>query len=433
MKQFWKVLAALALALVPGPAMNGQVTQMQNDLVVVSVDRVEIADVRSDRIKFVAIARVTASRKLKIKRIRFEQVRIDGLPVYLGPLEENLELEKGVARSLPPIPLMIYIRDLRSLDPLQKAVREGKAEVQGLARIDLDTNLLERALVGQWDVHADMPIDMTTAIDAPGGQAGRTAALATLRAAQLALELGDSALGILNLPGSKSDDDLRSKYTPSLVVAESHYSLELQGKQRVNVVIRGLGVRVSADRFVVPGEMLEPWNYDVDASTALQTGTASLIEGSTDLLVWPAGKPLDLAAARSLNKGLIEVVRKPGGSERTRVPAGERGAEIRIARRDSGENLAVLRFTRTEDNGAQVQLAPEEGQSNTNWDRLTLFRVDSKGGLEALSTPATSKDNRILIEDPVDDSGFGSLLAGPDGVVGMLQDERSGIVLRGPW
>ena len=431
MKLLWTILALPALTAVA--AVAGQTAQMQNDMVTVAVDRVQITSIQSDRAQFDVLAHVTAARNLTIKRVRFEQMRLQGIPVYLGPMEERLQLEKGTAMSLPPIPLTIYYRDLHSLDPLANAVRDGTARVQGKARIDLDVSMLERAATGQWTVRADVPVDISAPVDIPRGSAGRTAAVATLHAAQAAVDLGGSVFGALGGTATQSDEDLRTQYTPSLLVAESHYSLDFKDKGHVDIVVRGLGIRVSADKFLVAGEMLEPWKYDADAATALQTGSAHMVDGSADLLVWPAGGSLDPASARSQKQGLIQVVRKPGGSERTRVPGGKQGTEIRLARRDSDDNLAVLRFTRAEDNGAAVPLAPEDARKNGSWDRLTLFRIDSKGALEALSTPATRKDNRILLEDPVDDSAFGSLLICAQGGLGMVQDERSGVILQGQW
>ena len=41
------------------------------------------------------------------------------------------------------------------------------------------------------------------------------------------------------------------------------------------------------------------------------------------------------------------------------------------------------------------------------------------------------KDNRILLDDPVDERAFGSLLLSPQGAVGMVQDEKSGMALHG--
>lgn len=424
---------AVMLSLLAGPLMAQQVMQMQNETVTVVIDRVELKDAASDRVRFDVQGHIIASRKLKIKRVRFEQMHLGRTPIYLSPISSYLELEKGTAVTLPPIPLTLYFRDLDSLEPVEQAVRDGKVTVTGNARVDLDLNLLERAVARQWSVHADMPVAMTAPVDVPGGGAGRAAALATLHAAQLALTIGGAALDVFGQSHKASDDDLRAQYSPAMVIVESRYSLQLRDGHRVDFVLRGLGFRISEDKFVTTGEMVEPWKYDTDAATGLQAGEASLIEDSRDLLVWPAGESPDAGSARSLLRGSIHVERTSNKTELTHVPSGQEGVEVRVARRDSDENYAVLRFTRAEDRGTAVRLAGEEIRRSQSFDRLTLFRVNDSGKLEALSTPAQREEKRIALEDPVDDHGFGSLLIAPDGAVGMVQDERTAMVLRGQW
>jgi len=59
--------------------------------------------------------------------------------------------------------------------------------------------------------------------------------------------------------------------------------------------------------------------------------------------------------------------------------------------------------------------------------------VDEDGKLEILSTAAQRHDNRISFTDPIDDRAFGSLLIDHAGAVGMVQDERSGMILHSKW
>src|ERR1700761_4011448 len=110
---------AVMLSLLAGPLMAQQVTQMQNETVTVVIDRVELKDASSDRVRFDVQSHIIASRKLKIKRVRFEQMHLGRMPVYLGPITSYLELEKGAVVTLPAIPLTLYFRDLDSLEPVE--------------------------------------------------------------------------------------------------------------------------------------------------------------------------------------------------------------------------------------------------------------------------------------------------------------------------
>jgi hypothetical protein len=404
----------------------------------VAIDSINVKDVASDRVRLQILSHLTASRKLKIKSVRFEHMRLGSLPVYLSPIEDRIELEKDVPVSLPPLPLTVYFRDLDSLEPLQQAVRDGKATVQGKARIDLELNLLEELAIRQRSARVDLPIAMTIPVEIPGGFAGRAAALATLTAGQVALSLGGSALNLLRQSQKGWEDRLRTQLTPALLVADSRYSIRTHDNQKIDFSVRGLGFRISPDQFVLTGEMIEPWKYDTDVARALQTGEASLIEDSIDLLVYPAGETPSQSSSRSLSIGTIQIVHRSGKIDVAHVPYHDKSIKVPISQRDADANYAVLRFARTEDKLASgkeppIQLAPEQFRRSRNWDRLTLFRVDDEGHLELVSTPAHRKDNRIVLENPVDDRAYGSLLIAPEGSVGMVQDERTGMLLRPEW
>ena len=175
MRFFWTLVIIVAAAL---PLLGRQTpAPAAADPVGVSIDSIDLKDVSTDRIRFEIRSHVTAGRHLKIKRVRFEHMYLGSLPIYLSPIDERLELEKGVSAVLPRIPVTIYFRDLDSLGPLEHAVREEKATVTGKARIDLDLNLIEKILSRQKDVHADIPVAISTPVQVPGGMLGKTTRL----------------------------------------------------------------------------------------------------------------------------------------------------------------------------------------------------------------------------------------------------------------
>jgi hypothetical protein len=424
-KAFSKMLVVATVAIT-GTLMPAQLHTPQPGPVAVSIDTVTLTDVTPDDIRFDVQSHVTSTQSLKIKQVRFERMRLGHLPIYLGPLQQSLTLEKGNTLNLPPIPLTIYFRDLDSLEPLEGVVRNQEAVVEGSARVDLGLSL-ERILGGV--AHVDVPLKVTTPVELPGGVFGQAAALATLGTAQIALELAGSPLNLLRQSQRSWEAELRTRYIPTLVVAESRYALRMPNNQRVDVAVRGLGFRVSPDRFVLTGEMVEPWKYDTDVAAALQSGEASLVEDSRDLLVWPSREVTDASSARSLSRGTIQLDHTLAKTESTRVVVGNRDVKLQISRRDSDANYAVLRFTRPEDRGPPVHSQPGQADQSQTWDRLTLFRVDDSGNLESVPTAAHRQDSRILLDDPVDDRAFGSLILSPQGAVGMVQDEKSGMAL----
>jgi len=401
MKLHLKVLLAAILA-VP-TLMAAQTPDTRPAPLTVSLDGVDLKDVGSDRAHFQVRSHITAARKLKVKDISFSHMRLGGVPIYLGPTE-----------------------------PLAQAIRDGQTTVTGEVRAHLELSLIDRIAMRDLGPRATLPIDLTIPVTVPGGSTGKTAALAGLRAAQIALSVGGSALGRLREKQKTWDSELRTRFEPALLVTEARYSLRTKDGQQVDFNVRGMGFRISDDKFVVTGEMIEPWQYDPDAAAVLKANDATLLRENYDLLVWPAGETLDPNSARSIMHGqvVIEHIAPKGENAYTSVD-GKR-TKIKILKRDSDVNYAVLRFTKPEDKGTAVSSGPAVSGTQ-NWDRLTLFRADDAGKLELVPVPAHTANGRIVLDDSIDDRAFGSLLISEDGAVGMVQDEHSAMMMRSEW
>jgi hypothetical protein len=438
MRRLWTVVAMAWVAAVPFLARPLSEAQTSPAPVALAIDGIDLKDVASDRIRLEVRSHVTATHGLKIKSVRFDLMRLSGLPIYLSPITGPLALEKGSLVVLPRIPVTLFFRDLDSLEPVAQAVREGKATVSGRARADLELTLLERLASGGSDAQVDMPIDVTIPVDVPGGTPAKTVALTALRAAQIAVSFGASAIKNVRPSQKAWQQELRTRFAPALVIAEAHYSIRLHSGEPLDFVVRGLGFRISDDKFVLTGEMIEPWKYDPEVASSLQAGEASLVKESCDLLVWPNGETLNPGSARLLSHGDIHLDHNAPKTETAYIPVDKKKVKVHLYRRDSDANYAVLTFARPGDRGAAVQLAPDPIRTAQNWDRLTIFRLndtgkDQSGSLELISTPARLHEGRIVLDDPVDDRAWGSLLVSEDGAVGMVQEEGTGMVLRLDW
>ncbi len=429
MKWFWRALLLTAMAA-SGRAQTAPDAQPP---VAVALDGVDVKDVAADRVRFEVRSHVTATRKIRVKGVSFSRMRLGGVPIYLSAIDQPLEVDKGASVSLPRIPLTVYFRDLDSLDPLVEAVRDGQTTVTGQARAEIDLNLLERMASRNSLPRAEVPIDMTLPVNVPGGSAGKTAALTALRGAQFALNLGGSALGGMHTSRKAWEQDVIAKNGPSLVIAESRYSIKAQNDQQMDFYVRGMGFRIGDDKFVLSGEMIEPWKYDSEVAVALQTGEATLVKENCDLLVWRNGETLDPNTARSLLRGQIIVDHTSTKSEIAYMPVERKHIKVKLLKRDSDANFAVLKFAQPEDKGTAIEVAADSVRHSQNWDRVTLFRADDAGKLELISMSAHSENGRIALEDPIDDRAYGSLLVTSDGALGMVQDERSGMILRNEW
>jgi hypothetical protein len=422
MNLFHKLLFA-GLALLPLTAQT--VPGAHAPLLQISLDSVDVDSVGSDHANLSVKTSVIVGRNVTVTRIRFESMRLEDIPFFLNPVEERMELIAGRPVSLPAIPLTVYYRDLDSLQSLEAAVRRGEVLVNGHARADLDLGLMDRLAIRQWHGHSELPIHSSIPLNVPGGAVGRAAAVATIRAAQTAMTVRGSALNVWRSMQNDWTQDLNKRYAPALVLAEARYSL-LRDGQRIDMTVPGLGFRMSGHQFLLTGEMLEPWKFDPEVALLLELHEATVIENSSDLLVWPGYAPPP-QAARRLSEGEIRIDRIGGATRGVVMPYKDQRVNVRLANRDSSENMVVLSFTGEEDGQPGVQSAPAEVASQQNWDRLALFRMGEGGKVSVIFVAARRKNDRLVLESPVDESAFGSPLIAREGIVAMVQEERSAI------
>ena len=420
---FSKVLVA-GLALMPicaqGAANAGE------PLVRIHLDSVNLSAAGTDHVRLEVRASAAVSREVKITRIRFESMTLGDIPFFMDPVDQPLRMRAGEPASLPPIPVTIYYRDLESLESLQTAVREGRVFVNGQARADLDLNLLDRVTLRQWLGRADLPIHNTIALNVPGGELGRKAAVATIGAAQGAMALAGSALNVLHRTDADWNQNLALRYAPAMIFAQARYSLLFNNGQRVDLSVPGLGFRISKDRFVVTAEMIEPWTFDADAALLLRTHEAALVPDSYDLLVWP-GDPSMREPARRMSSGDMRIESLTGKTETVLMPHDSERVRVTLAKRDCADNMAVLSFTHEDDWFRAVPAASSSADPQQAWDRLAVFHLTNAGRLAVILIPGQRKDGRLVFDAPVDQSAFGSPVIAPEGMVGMVQEERSAL------
>src|SRR5438552_11394826 len=84
------------------------------------VDSVSFADVALDRVHLELTLGISTSVHLTLKSARFETMRLNGLPLYIAPLAEKLDLDPSKHwRSVRLAPITVYFRDLETLAPLR--------------------------------------------------------------------------------------------------------------------------------------------------------------------------------------------------------------------------------------------------------------------------------------------------------------------------
>jgi hypothetical protein len=124
-----------------------------------------------------------------------------------------------------------------------------------------------------------------------------------------------------------------------------------------------------------------------------------------------------------------------GSNASERMVATETGRSatlISILQRASQSNLALVEFSSAPPGEGVVPDVDRHPDPN-GYKSLVAFRFGAgpwmeKADPEILSLSAKLVNGRLILDDPIDASAWGSPMISASGVVGILQDEKSGIL-----
>jgi hypothetical protein len=380
---------------------------------------------------------VDAGQDLKLDEVTLANLHLNGLPVFATPVQVPIQLIKGQKVQLPePILATIYLHDVTSTKPLSQALLDGFATLDGQLYVSVHLGLIARIALGNFQSVVPMKLQQKVPLAIPGGAISKTAALAVLESADVALKrllAGVSASeGIW--PGLRSD--VLQQYAPAAFAVAVTYSVKDATGVEVPLAWTGVAFRVSPTQIALPDEALEPWNFDPDISTALQSGAYTLEPNTFRLSVWPSGQagpsPLTTDGGLQLGKQLhaaLPILQETAQVlilTHSRLP--QKG---KLDVRASSKNITFLIAT---DALPAIPLARiASGPLPARWDAVALLRFPRLGSdtltPEVILTSAYLDHGRIRFDVSVDSTVLGSPIIASDGIVGMVQDESSG----SPW
>jgi hypothetical protein len=206
------------------------------------LDQVTVSHVASDHIQLALSFSVLTDRDVSVREVSFANMRLNELPFYAPPLEDRLKLIAGQRLVLPhQVQATFYYRDLESLRPLELLVREGNARAEGTLYVDLQLNLIDKAVLLARRARMPLAVRKDLPVEIPGGALARTAALGVLSLASQPFELFE---------GIKLAAATFERLCSSLALSQHPI---LSFRPRWNSVCRGVhGGRFSHQREAVP-------------------------------------------------------------------------------------------------------------------------------------------------------------------------------------
>ena len=407
----------------------------------ITIDKVEIADVGMERMRLSVYPAVIPFMDVRLSGITFYGMRLNEIPIFIPPISERILLQAGHRFPLrQPLQVSVYYRDLGSLQPLIDLVQSGKLTLEGNAVFETRLALLPTLLLRSRTARAPMRFQVEIPVTLPGNRLSRAAALKILETVQPgSLAFREKAIALLD--SSDSRQRVFQQYGKSVAFALARYQLvDREGGKRTALELTGVALQIDSRRFLVPRELVEPWRFDAALTMQIKSHRLSVLEGSYELLLWPAGATvagpqgtLSTDQAFSSAKNQFQIVAS-AGRESERMVATETGRSatlISVLQRGSASNLALAEFPAPLRNQPTYEI--DRHPNPNGYPSLIAFRFaagssTAKSEPEILNLSAKLVDGRLILDDPIDASAWGSPLISPNGVVGFIQEERSGIL-----
>ena len=252
---------------------------------------ISLQQIDTDKVVLALKVIVDAGQDLRLDAVTLANLHFNGMPVFAAPLQVQIQLMKGKKVELTqPILVTIYLHDVTSTKPLSQALLDGFATLDGELYASVHLSAIAKIALGTFQAVVPMKLHQKIPVTIPGGEISKTVALATLEAADVALKhllAGVSASeGIL--PGLRRD--VLQQFAPAAFAVAVAYAVKDTKGMEVPLSWTGVAFRVSPTQIVLPYEALEPWNFDPDIASSVQSGAYTLEPDSFRLSAWPSGQ-----------------------------------------------------------------------------------------------------------------------------------------------
>jgi len=402
--------------------------------------KITVADLARDHLRLALTLALISKSDLTVRQITFENLRVNGIPFYAAPLTDRLQLPAKQRFEMPqPLQLTVYYRDTDSLRPLSALAEQGKAHVEGTLYLDVELKALQKFFLMTGKAHVPASFSMDVPVEIPGGTLGRAGAVRVLAAADSALESAkDKADSLLNV-GLRWRGQLSREYAPAMLLVQTRFMLSGPHGDQVVFACTGPGFRVATRQFIMLKELVKPWKFDPEMAAAMKEDHFKLAPDSFDLAVWPADQPTGKGGtpadpiARQSQKQIRVVTEPPDDEEEVLVPRAEgHPKKVKVHRQESPANLALYEFIGVDAASAPKPMQTSSTDKQASWDSVAVYRFP--GGTERkqihpdlIFVPVTKENARLKLATSVDGSAWGAPLISPQGVIGVIQTENSGL------
>ncbi len=296
-------------------------------------------------------------RAATIRRIHFQDFRVNGIPVHLEPYETEFKVsDKNVVDLPAPLKCSIVFADLESVKPLQEIVNRDSLRITGQSFLEVKLNVLEKVALRAGRLVLPVPVDEEVPLQmfaqnpilkmAAGSILDTLANPATEAAAALARQ---------HLAKIAEDRKLSALGRKSVYLLYCEYALRDPASGTAETFRQsGTGFVIGAEgKLLTAKRVIQPWKFDAQIAFLIKRYGLKFEEKSYRLAAWPAGSRIlsaqgepDFAGAYSTDQKTLEIAKTPRDRMENRdYRDADSGEEARLLLHAEGENdLAVLRL-----------------------------------------------------------------------------------------
>jgi hypothetical protein len=430
------ICACWAISGISQPVPPAQPTAASALIEELKVKEVGLAEIDTSHVKLAVDLNLTATQSVTMESLRIGSLRLNGLPVYTAPLNQEIVFKKGVPTALPPLYITVLFRDLNTVEPLKRMIDNQSVKIEGEVVANVRLGMIEKLALHMQ--HPTVEIALSQEVPAILGISAfeRSMALSILGVIDTGLKATASAGQLI--PGVRPAwiRSLEAGAPATLFAVESSYALTQAGAN-FPVLSLSLSFRVAPGKLVTTAESEAPWKYDAEFLSAVQSGSAKLVKNTQEIQLRPLqlGDPLRLSA-----KDFTVELRGSTEGDKLIAVSGDKHGKIQLLRRATPGSLAVISLQPQPAalpgaaSPAGMTAASAALAAQDSWPEVAIFRLredpaTKKPSVEVLTMAAHRDGKSIQLSEPVDAAAFGSPIVTPDGVIGLVQNEQTGTFL----
>jgi S1-C subfamily serine protease len=379
-----------------------------------------------------AVSIKPVDRPANVRRIYFQDVRANGIPIHVETFEQEFKLSKNQEVDLPaPLRCSIVFSELDSLKPVQEMVEQEKTRVTGESFIEVELTGLEKLalrtqqLVIPVALNQEMPLDMFS-----GSPLLRMTASKILDTLADPSSTAALALAREHLARLTEDRTLASAAQPALYLLYTEYVLldpKTQASEKFSQ--SGTGFVVSADgKLLTAKRVVQPWKFDPQIALLMARHHLELDPKSYKLYAWPASGQvqapdgqLNFPAALSTDAQTLRLLKTaPDRMQDQPYQDPDSGEQATLRLHAGGEgDVAVLQLSGT----VFHPLALADSSAKPGPNAKTALYGFPFGLSQAQANPrprfvnATSQGSIITLEHPLNPGESGAPLLTAEGKV----------------